>query len=76
MVPSFYSNLQKIPRCGTVDSTVASNTRGHGFESSHRQLLLDNYLLLTDCRKGKNKGKEAENGPFLKHLSMICFVTI
>ena len=35
--------------CGTVGSTVASDTRGPGFQSSYRQLLLNNYLLLTDC---------------------------
>ena len=33
--------------CDTVGSTVDSDTRGPGFESSHRQLLLNNYLLLT-----------------------------
>ena len=41
--------------CGTVGSTVASNTRGPGFESSHRKLLLNNYFLLTVCRKDENK---------------------
>ena len=34
--------------CGAVDSTVASDTRGPGFESRRRQLLLNiftvNYL--------------------------------
>ena len=29
--------------CGTVGSAVASETRGPGFESSHWQLLLNNY---------------------------------
>ena len=47
--------------CGTVDSTVASDTRGPGFESSHRQLLLFN--LFTVSRKHENKEKEAGNGP-------------
>ena len=51
--------------CGTVGRAVASNTRGPGFESSHRQLLLNNYLLLTVCRKDENKEKEAH---FLKRL--------
>ena len=54
--------------CGVVDRGVASDTRGPGFESSHRQLLLNIYLLLTVCRKDKNKEKEAGNGPFLKKL--------
>ena len=30
--------------CGTVDSVDAIDTRGPGFESCHRQLLLNNYL--------------------------------
>ena len=37
--------------CGAVGRAVASNTRGPRFESSHRQLLLNIYLLLTVCRK-------------------------
>ena len=49
--------------CGAVGRAVASNTRGPGFESSHRQLLLNIYLLLTVCRKDENKEKEAANGP-------------
>ena len=52
--------------CGAVGRAVAYDTRGPGFESSHRQLLLNIYLLLTVCRKDENKEKEAENGPFFK----------
>ena len=52
--------------CGAVGRAVASNIRGPGFESSHWQLLLNIYLLLTVCRKDENKEKEAGNGPFLK----------
>ena len=33
--------------CGAVGRAVASNTRGPGFESSHRQLILNIYLLFT-----------------------------
>ena len=33
--------------CGTVDSVVASNTRGPGFEYSQWQFSLNNFLLLT-----------------------------
>ena len=29
---------------------------------------LNNYLLLTVCRKDENKEKEAENGPFKKKM--------
>ena len=57
--------------CGAVGRVVASNTRGPGFESSHRQLLLNIYLLLTVCRKDKNKEKEAANGPFLIKKIML-----
>ena len=43
--------------CGTVDSTVASNTIGPGFEYSHRQL----FLLLIVFEKTKiNKRVDAE----------------
>ena len=52
--------------CGAVDSLVASDYRGPGFQSSHKQLLLSNYLLLTVCRKDGNKEKEAGNYPFFK----------
>ena len=48
--------------CGTVDTTVASDTSRPGLESSHRQLLLNNYLLLTVCIRGVNKEIEAEKG--------------
>ena len=59
---TFVRNNKKSFIEGTVDSAVASDTRGPGFESSHRRLLLNNYLLLTVCRKDENKEKEARNG--------------
>ena len=62
-----YSNIAKNG-CGAVGRAVASDTRGPGFESSHRQLLLNIYLLLTVCWKDENKEKEAGNGPCLKTL--------
>ena len=54
---------------------VASNTRGPRFKSSHWQLLMNIYLLLTVCRKYENKEKEAGNGRFLKTNVSIkrCF---
>ena len=61
--------------CGAVGRAVASDTRGPGFKSSHRQLLLNIYILLTVCRKDENKEKEAGNGPFLKTkmgLALFC----
>ena len=58
--------LNKGQWCGAGGRAVAFDSRGPGFESSHRQLLLNIYLLLTVCRKDENKEKEAVNGPFLK----------
>ena len=49
------SELKEGSGCGTVGRAVAYDTRGPGFESSHRQLLLNIYLLLTVCRKDENK---------------------
>ena len=44
---------------------VATDTRGSGFESSHEQLLLNNYLLFVGETKIK---KETGNGPFLNKV--------
>ena len=60
--------------CGAVGRAVAYDTRGPGFESSHWQLLLNIYLLLTVCRKDENKRKEAGNGPSLKKTPSNEFV--
>ena len=43
--------------CGAVGRAVAYDTRVPEFESSHWQLLLKIYLLLTICRKDENKEK-------------------
>ena len=48
--------------CGSVGT--ASNSRGLWFESSHCQLLLNNYLLLTICTNDENEEKR----PGLAHL--------
>ena len=53
--------------CGAVGRAVAYDTRGPGFESSHRQLLLNIYLLLTVCRKDENKEKR----PGMAHLFFL-----
>ena len=49
-----------VSDCGTVDSMVASDSRGPGFESSHRQILLNilpvNYLLKR--RKYRQRGRD------------------
>ena len=42
-----------------ADRLVASDTRGTGFESSHRPCLFDFYLLLTVYRKGEKELKES-----------------
>ena len=49
--------------CGAVVRAVASDTRGHGFESSHWQLLLNIYLLVIVCRKDENKRKRGWEWP-------------
>ena len=55
---------QKGSGCGAVGRAVAYDTRGPGFESGHRQLLMNIYLLLTVCRKDENKEKR----PGMAHL--------
>ena len=52
--------------CGAVGRAVAYDSRGPGFESSHRQLLLNIYLLLTVYRKDENKEKRPGMAHFLK----------
>ena len=56
--------------CGAVGRAVAYDTRGPGFESSHRQLLLNIYLLLTVCRKDKNKEKRSGMAHFFLKKSI------
>ena len=51
--------INKCSDCGTVNSAVTSDSKGPMFESCHRQLLLNNYLMSTVCRKDENKVKEA-----------------
>ena len=53
---------------GTADSAVASDTRGQGFESSRLQFLLNNYLLLTVCRKDENKENRVWQWTILTHM--------
>ena len=49
--------------CGSVGTAFAFYSRGPRFESSHWQkCILNIYCQL--YRKGKNKEKEADNGPF------------
>ena len=52
--------------CGAVGRAVASKTRGPGFKNSHRQLLLNIYLLITVCRKEENKEKRGRDLPIFK----------
>ena len=53
--------------CGAVGRAVAFDTRGPGFDSSHWQLLLNIYLLLTVCRKDENKEKRSGMAHFKKN---------
>lgn len=64
-----YITAKQGSGCDTVGNAVASNTRGRGFESIHKQYLLLNY------RKAKN---EDENEPFFEKtaqqykLARVC----
>ena len=53
--PTMYKIHLGDSGCGTVDSVIAFDTRGPGFKSSHRQLKLNNCLLLTANSKYKIK---------------------
>ena len=57
-----------------VGRAVASDTRGLGFESSHWQLLLNMYLLLTVCIKTKIKKKRPGMGHFFKKSSCVTAI--
>ena len=73
-------NLTKVKTkgsgCGAVGRAVAYDTRGPRFESSHRQLLLNIYLLLTVCRKDENKEKRPGMAHFFKKTkgSGECYI--
>ena len=56
--------------CGRVDSAVASNIRGPGFESSHRKLILKNYSLFKEKTKINKRGRE---WPILKNMAKPIF---
>ena len=69
----FLSNRLDWSGCGAVGRAVASNIRGPRFESSHWQLLLNIYLLLTVCRKDENKEKRPGMAHFFKKKSSVVF---
>ena len=54
--------------CCSVGRAVASDTRGPRFEFSHRQLLLNQYFLLTVCRKDENERKRGRKWPIRQRL--------
>ena len=60
IVLSFKNGPLQGSGCGAVGRAVAYDARGPEFESSHRQLLLNIYLLLTVCRKDENKKRGRE----------------
>ena len=55
--------------CGAVGRAVATDTRGLGFESSHRQLLLNIYLLFMFVEMTKIKKKRPGIAQFKKEIS-------
>ena len=54
--------------CGLVGRAVTSNNRDPQFESSHWQLLLNQYFLLTVCRKDENERKRGRKWPIRQRL--------
>ena len=61
--------------CGSVGRTVASDTRGLRFESSHQQIYWAFVYCQLCIEKTKIKKKEAGNGPFLKSLNLATFLS-
>ena len=55
------------PNLVKLATSVSNPSHGKRGGSSHRQLLLNIYFLLTVCRKDENKEKEAGNDS-LKNL--------
>ena len=69
-------DVNKGSGCGAVGRAVAYDTRGPGFESTHWQLLLNIYLLLTVCRKDENKEKRSGMAHFFKKKKMSIRMSI
>ena len=44
--------------CGAIDRAVDFDTKGPGFKTSHRQLLLNNFVLTVCWKKRKEKDKK------------------
>ena len=59
--------------CGTIDKAVDSDTKGPGFESNHRQLLLNNYLLFLEKTKIKKKIVGMDNLK-MSFAYIFCFI--
>ena len=61
---SFNKQNVLVSGCSRVGTVVASYSSGPRFESSHRQLLLNNHLMSTVWRKDEDKLKR----PGIAHL--------
>ena len=65
--------------CGTVDSVDAIDTRGPGFESCHRQLLLNNYLPTMVAAISpwfRLRLPSCGPGPYLKKKTIYLLLTV
>ena len=52
---------------------VTSNNRGLRLDSSHRQLLMNQYIMLSICRKDESEEEETRNGPLKKLIKKDSF---
>ena len=67
----------KARGCGTVGRAVASDTRRPGFESSQRQLLLNNYLFTVNCLLKRQKYRKiGRDLPIFKYHSCAVVVAL
>ena len=59
--------------CGSVGIGVTSNNRGLRLDSSHWQLLMNQYIMLSICRKDESEEEETGNGPLKKLIKKDSF---
>ena len=70
-----YLSFDWTSGCGTSGIAIASNARGHGFESS-RQKINKEYLFSVNWpEKTKIKKEEASNDPFINE-NLVYYIDI
>ena len=65
-----YNCFHLCSGCGTVGSGVASDTRGPGFKSSHRQLLIEQLFTVNCLQKRRKSIKRGLERPTYKIASI------